>query len=1260
MVFGLLGLGRPRPESLPPVSPPAIACSKDRGFVGKVLAESRAYFDCSLDSFELVDDRDKWSVHFRPLGMVRLEAEVPLRADTLFSLLTSMPGHYIIDPFPKEIHSQFVKVSIFRAREYVTADCVASRERLFVCKSCLVRDGPLAETKRGKVRGNLLYAMRMADLEGRPGCRLQMINWIDLGRNTVPPKLLNAITTRWYFQALRRRLERMGSAVADSLPGFLADSLKAARRVSPEHRPPEVSGFVESFELYEQAFAALAAAAAMGNGAAISRQGSLAALMCVRADTLCAGAPLGRSDDHGSASLELTEKLKAAIKAHVISAGGPAALADVSWASGVPWLLGDSEPPSLSAALLAVAGMPPPPVPQVQLAAALLSLLADAGVRQHLEPQLAQLQGDLPSTLLTYDQLLGRVAEHAVHCAVYASADPLTAATSKRVLCTAAELLPRLAAAGQPTVAACKLHFATMMASTLSNADRQAAWNCQLSALEHAQAAGSDYFTALGGLTLAKQAIEMASRAVYPPTPPSQVLAALQAAAAEWQRCKPLLPSVWTRNIKDMRTRYLPLGLEHFFQGLVEDGDRWGTSSAPFVQLCSEMQTQAIAGNLRLLNDPNASLRCGGCGQTALTLKWCVACRKARYCRGSSCSSVPHRFKTLKPNTPLHCPLLAFLLVPDVEPVAPLNALVQQLWPHVEQAASKLATRGGFLERLINETTFWRPPMLAGSTVKVHGVVLGQQPPSITGVKVYGQQEGVAHADRALTLDCSFIWASKLDVQLGVQFAGTRASLWALLSTASTIKIGVRDLVSRGALRIELRPLIDDMPLAGAIKLSFISPPSFSYALRVLGGNPLGTIPLLESWAESFIQSVVLQPLTWPDGLAFDLIRLTPFTLLPKPEGVLTIEVVEAVNVPRMDWFSKSDPYVVLQLSERMRFRTAYKPNTSAPAWGETFKAIVYDSRTQVLTVTLWDNDVGADDLIGRVELPLRSLDLGCPKNDVWVEVPRASRTQHIAATAVPVGPNGSSVATGMDPGSGGALRRGDTAQELAHTTASMVQRCNVLPSPRSSPTAAVRDASRLERPSGRSEQLREMVAAALQPRECQLHLRLSYVRFSKQEVEAGPNTPYGSRMRRALEGGVLQVYIERAESLVTSSVEGSWTKRLVVKVSVAGQRKRLEHALGLLTTSPLKQKRSPIFDAVVEFVVDGDMARRPGEVVSIEIWRYPILPRPLQHPHFKGCLSIPLADVVRTRQLRGPRPLEGVPSGRLHFNLEWMSATGM
>lgn len=35
-----------------------------------------------------------------------------------------------------------------------------------------------------------------------------MVNWLDLGANTVPPLMANAVTERWYFQALMRRLNR--------------------------------------------------------------------------------------------------------------------------------------------------------------------------------------------------------------------------------------------------------------------------------------------------------------------------------------------------------------------------------------------------------------------------------------------------------------------------------------------------------------------------------------------------------------------------------------------------------------------------------------------------------------------------------------------------------------------------------------------------------------------------------------------------------------------------------------------------------------------------------------------------------------------------------------------------------------------------------------------------------------------------------------------------------------------------------------------
>ena len=66
-----------------------------------------------------------------------------------------------------------------------------------------------------------------------------------------------------------------------------------------------------------------------------------------------------------------------------------------------------------------------------------------------------------------------------------------------------------------------------------------------------------------------------------------------------------------------------------------------------------------------------------------------------------------------------------------------MNAITEQLWPHIEAASCKMLMHGGFLETMLNSTTFWRPPMLAGATVTVQAVVLGQSPPRVTGVKAF-------------------------------------------------------------------------------------------------------------------------------------------------------------------------------------------------------------------------------------------------------------------------------------------------------------------------------------------------------------------------------------------------------------------------------------------------------------------------------------------------------------------------------------------
>lgn len=52
---------------------------------------------------------------------------------------------------------------------------------------------------------------------------------------------------------------------------------------------------------------------------------------------------------------------------------------------------------------------------------------------------------------------------------------------------------------------------------------------------------------------------------------------------------------------------------------------------------------------------------------------------------------------------------------------------------------------------------------------------------------------------------------------------------------------------------------------------------------------------------------------------------------LQMPAGILYVKVVEAVNVPNMDWFSKTDAYVVLFVRGRRKRRTKIAWNSLLP-----------------------------------------------------------------------------------------------------------------------------------------------------------------------------------------------------------------------------------------------------------------------------------------------------------------------------------------
>jgi hypothetical protein len=94
---------------------------------------------------------------------------------------------------------------------------------------------------------------------------------------------------------------------------------------------------------------------------------------------------------------------------------------------------------------------------------------------------------------------------------------------------------------------------------------------------------------------------------------------------------------------------------------------------------------------------------------------------------------------------------------------------------------------------------------------------------------------------------------------------------------------------------------------------------------------------------------------------------------------VLHLLIIKAEDIPNMDFFGKSDPYVLFQLSSsRQLFRTATIDNTDAPVWNECFHITISNPETDILHLIIKDSDdISADDPISKLEIPLSSIRIG-------------------------------------------------------------------------------------------------------------------------------------------------------------------------------------------------------------------------------------------------------------------------------------------
>ncbi|XP_051887398.1 fer-1-like protein 4 isoform X2 [Pristis pectinata] len=95
-----------------------------------------------------------------------------------------------------------------------------------------------------------------------------------------------------------------------------------------------------------------------------------------------------------------------------------------------------------------------------------------------------------------------------------------------------------------------------------------------------------------------------------------------------------------------------------------------------------------------------------------------------------------------------------------------------------------------------------------------------------------------------------------------------------------------------------------------------------------------------------------------------------------RPVKVLVrVYVVKATNLAPTDLNGKSDPYIVVKISEQVQdSKERYIPKQLNPVFGEVFEMTVAFPMETELTVSIFDHDmVGKDDLIGETKLDLEN-----------------------------------------------------------------------------------------------------------------------------------------------------------------------------------------------------------------------------------------------------------------------------------------------
>ena len=303
-----------------------------------------------------------------------------------------------------------------------------------------------------------------------------------------------------------------------------------------------------------------------------------------------------------------------------------------------------------------------------------------------------------------------------------------------------------------------------------------------------------------------------------------------------------------------------------------------------------------------------------------------------------------------------------------------VNLLIMCLWPSIKAYATRMVREQVEPEVKKAGEAAGASLKLAQLDVTIPKVDLGTKPPffnTIQVTKLRGKNGGCngwggEYEGMVITLN-NLSFVSDIDIQVAINVTTALGS--------KTINVGLKDVVFRGTVKARLAPMLEDMPMVGAIQVSMPNPPDL--AMDFTGLTDI--VDKLPGMNSLLIGTVVDQVAAFAAVPNFVVTALDPrFNSIdlayPRPIGVLRLNIDSAHHLMAGDvsitGAKNSDSYVRL----RVGADTFQTPTVTSldPVWTlNNRKDFVVHDMDQCIDLEVFDADGllsgGADDSLGAV-----------------------------------------------------------------------------------------------------------------------------------------------------------------------------------------------------------------------------------------------------------------------------------------------------